>query len=132
MRPIAILLASLTIAACGSAKTFTADELVGKISDQGVQISLGDPLYSEGQNKEIYAVELAPVVELPGARGEDSRAHGSIAVYKDEDGASAGLDNCKAVGEFSCFQAANVVVIIESGGLEVQQLGVAIGRLDDP
>lgn len=120
----------LAVAGCGGGEpTFTAQGFVDQVNRQGVKLRLGEPLITDQEDKELYAVELQP---LGGPRvdseGEDVHSGGSISVYDDDDGADGEFANCRQAADLLCYRAANVVVVLEGGGLEAQQLGVAMQR----
>ena len=127
-----IALTALAAAGCGGGeRTLSAGEFVSEIGKQGVGIRLGEPLVTDEQGKELYSVELEPVgPRLPDDEGEPGVTGGSLSVYE-EDGAGADGDfeSCRAAADLLCYRAANVVVVLEGGGLEAQQLGVAMKRL---
>lgn len=129
-----LVLAALAAGGCGDGgRTFSAGEFVSEIGKQGVGIRLGETLVTDEEGKELYAVELEPVgPRLPDDEGEPGVTGGSLSVYE-EDGAGADGDfeSCRAAADLLCYRAANVVVVLEGGGLEAQQLGVAMRRLDD-
>ena len=118
---------------CGGDRTFTAEEFVDEINAQGVELELGEELLSEGEDKELYAVELPQAAELPEDERESGRDHtgGSISVYDDTSAADEEIETCNAAADLGCYQAGNVVVVLEGGGIEAQQLGVAMQRLSD-
>jgi hypothetical protein len=122
-----------TFAGCGEGRQFTAEEFVEKVNAEGVELKLGDELFSDDESQELYAVELEPVAELPGAGEGDAREHsgGSISVYDDTGSADEKVESCMATVDLLCFQASNVVVVLEGGGIEAQQLGIAIERLSE-
>jgi hypothetical protein len=127
----AALLAAL--AGCGEGRQFSAEEFVERVEAEGVELKLGDELFSDDESQELYAVELEPVAELPGAGGGDGRDHsgGSISVFDDTGAADEKVESCMATADLLCFQASNVVVVLEGGGIEAQQLGIAIERLSE-
>jgi hypothetical protein len=55
-------------------------------------------------------------------------AGGSLSVY-DDGGADAEYETCRQAADLLCYQLANVVVVLEGGGLEADQLGVAMKKL---
>lgn len=127
-----IALAALAAAGCGGDRqTFSASEFASEVGRQGVGIRLGEPLVTDEEGKELYAVELEPVgPRLPDDEGEPGLTGGSLSVYdEDGEGADEELESCRAAADLLCYRAANVVVVLEGGGLEAQQLGVAMGRL---
>ena len=119
------------LAGCGGEPRFTSEEFVDGIVRQGVELRLGQPLVTDEEGKELYAVELEP---LGGPRvdsqGEPVRSGGSLSVYDENEGdPDAELASCEMAADLLCFRAANVVVVLEGGGLEARQLGVAMQRL---
>jgi hypothetical protein len=125
---------AVALAGCGSQKTFTASDFVGKVKAQGVSLHLGRQLATQGGAKQLYAITLprlpgepAPPPDEEGGRGPN----GSLYVYDDADGAGNELRACRASQGLLCFRAANVVVVLDqdTGGIAAQQLGVAITRL---
>lgn len=121
--------AAAALAACGSEETFTAEEFVQRVNDEGVALKQGEPLLSEDESKELFAIQIAPVTKLPGSAPEG--AEGSMSVYDDVDGADDELDSCSAAADLLCYRAANVVLVLEGGGIEAQQLGVAVERISE-
>jgi hypothetical protein len=130
----ALAVVGASIAGCGSERTFTAAQFVDRISAEGVSIQLGRRLPSGANAKELYAVSLPPLPGEPkpprGSEG-DAGASGSLYLYGNTGSAGDELDACRASGGLLCFQASNVVVVLddEGSGLEAQRLGVAIKRL---
>ena len=125
------LLAPATVAGCSRERTFSADEFVDQVKEEGVVLHLGEPLVTDDENKKLYAVSLEP---LPGAvppvdEEGQPQLSGSLAVYNDTDGANTGMQSCTASGDLLCYQASNVLVILEGAGIEAQRLGVAIQKL---
>lgn len=125
----AVTLAATALAGCEDSRTFTAEEFVEEVNREGVSLELGEELITDSEDKEVHAVELPPVTELPGA--ERGHTGGSMSVYDDADGADEELASCEASADLLCYRAANVVVVLEGGGVEAQQLGIAIERLSD-
>lgn len=127
----AALLASLAmvLAGCGEEKTYTAEEFVDRVNDEGVKLKLGEPLITDDESKELFAVELAPVSNLPGSEpGADA---GSLSAYDEPSGAEDELESCGASADLLCYRLANIVVVLEGGGIEAQQLGIAVERLGE-
>jgi len=124
----ALAVSALALAGCGEGRTFTAEEFVDEVNGEGVKLELGEELVTDREGQELYAVELAQVAELPGG---ERHTGGSISVSDDADGADEELASCQAAADLLCFRAANVVVVLEGGGIEAEQLGVAIERVAD-
>ena len=120
--------AALLLGSCGEEKSFTAEEFVDAVNDEGVALQLGEELFTDEEGKRVYAVELEPLAQLPGEVAGHSG--GSISVYDDAADADSQLESCKGSADLLCYQAANVVVVLEGGGIEAQQLGIAIRRLE--
>ncbi len=120
----------LAVAGCGSEPSFGPEEFVEGVNRQGVELRLGEPLVTDEEGKELYAVELEPL-EGPtvDSQGEDVHAGGSLSVYDEDDAADGEFTTCRQAADLLCFRAANVVVVLEGGGIEAQQLGLAIQRL---
>ena len=128
---VLLALLSGSVLGCGGEPRFTTEEFVDGIVSQGVELRLGEPLDTDEPGKELYAVELAP---LGGPRrdseGEPIAADGSLSVYEENEGEpDAELSSCEMAVDLLCFRAANVVVVLEGGGLEARRLGVAMERL---
>ena len=129
---VALAIAALHTTGCGGSQSFTASEFVDRINAQGVSIELGRRLQSGGGAQELFAVRLPPLPGQPppppGSEGGPG-ASGSLYVFGDTGGADDQIDACHRSGGLVCFQAANIVVILEEGGLEAQRLAVAVKRL---
>ncbi len=122
--------AAVALTACGGERTFTAQEFVDEVKAEGVELRLGKELITDEEGKEIYALELEPVADLP----DEAEAHsaGSISAYDEAGDADAELQSCEASADLLCYRASNVVIVLEGGGgVETQQLGVAIERLSE-
>jgi hypothetical protein len=124
---------ALAAAGCGDDGTFTAQDFVTAINAQGVNLELGDPLTTEEEGKELYAIELSPAGgPRRDSQGEEVHAGGSLSVYESDEGEpDEEFSSCQAAADLLCYRAANVVVVLEGGGIEAQQLGVAMQRLRD-
>ena len=122
---------ALIWAACGEEQTFTADEFVERVRDEGVAIELGESLITDDESKQLHTVELEQVVALEGSHGEGAAISGSLSVSEDADGAGSELEDCRAAADLLCYQAGNVVVVLQGGGIESQRLGAAMQRLAD-
>jgi hypothetical protein len=131
---IALCAVAISAGGCSDERTLSAEEFVRLVGEQGVEVELGEQLSTGGEAKEVHAIELVP---LPGAphpdAGEGGHAHtgGSVYVYDSAGAAEDGIDACRTAADLLCYQAANVVVILEGGGLEAQRLGVAIKKLGE-
>ena len=123
--------AAAALAGCGSEKTFTAEEFVDGINAEGVELRLGEPLLTDDESQELYAVELEPVSTLPGSEGGSGDIGGSLSVSEDEGGADQEMASCENAADLLCYRASNVVVVLEGGGIEAQQFAVAVQRLSE-
>jgi hypothetical protein len=122
----------VSLAACGDDETFNAEEFVAEMEDNGVAMSLGTELFSDDESRKVFEVELEP---LPGAptpkEGALEHPHGSMTVHDEVSGADDQFANCEATADLLCYQAANVVVVLEGGGLEADRLGAAMKKLEE-
>jgi hypothetical protein len=140
---LAAVLLGLAASSCTQERTFGADEFIDEVRQEGVELTLGEPLITDDESKELYALTLEPLPGSPpdGHAGEpeheEEEGHehehggGSLSVYDDNAGADEGMGACQAAADLLCYRAANIVVILESGGLEAQRLGVAMQKLED-
>ena len=123
--------AAAALVGCGSEKTFTAEEFVDGINAEGVELRLGEPLITDDESQELYAVELPPVSTLPGSEGGSGGIGGSLSVSEDGSGADQEMESCENSADLLCYRASNVVVVLEGGGIEAQQFAVAVQRLSE-
>ena len=125
----------LALAGCGgNERTFTAAEFVDRINEQGVEMTLGQRLSSEGSVKELFGVTIAPLPGEPPPAPDDENGAGitgSLYVYEDTGGADDQMRACADSGGLLCYQASNVVVVLEEGGLGAARLAAAIRKLAD-
>jgi hypothetical protein len=134
---VALILVALPLAGgagCGDGHEFTAPEFIERINAEGVEIHLGRRLPTSGGADQLYAVRLPPLPgeppPPPGSEGAPG-ASGSLYVFGDSGAAGKQLDACRGAGGLRCYQAQNVVVVLdeESGALEARRLAVAVQRL---
>jgi hypothetical protein len=125
----ALTAAALVLGACGEEKMFDAQEFVEDVNAEGAKLELGEPLISSVEGQEVYAIELEPLTDLPG----EARPHseGSLSVFDETSTADDEMEACRASADLLCYQASNAVVVLEGGGIEAQQLAVAMERLSD-
>jgi hypothetical protein len=138
---------ALAASGCTEERKLSADEFVADVNEQGVALTLGEPLHTEDEGKELYAVTLEPLEagkpagqeEEQGGEEthgrEEGRGHedggGSLGVFDSNGAADEGMKACESAADLLCYRAANVVVILEEEGIEAQRLGVAIQKLAD-
>ena len=122
----------LAVAGCGGEKTFSADEFVDEVGDEGVELTLGAELFSDDDSKHVYDVELDPLPGTPTpAEGALESPHGSLTVHDEVSGADDQFRHCQSAGDFLCFQASNVVLVLQGGGIEADRLAAAMKKLQD-
>jgi hypothetical protein len=129
---LAVVVTAFTVALAGCGeRTMSAGEFADAVRAQGVQLRLGDELSSEGSDKKLYGFSLKPLAGA-GLSTDPDAAHpgGTIAVYEGTGGAADGLEQCRSAS-LVCYQAGNIVVILEENGIEAQQLAVAIRKLGE-
>ena len=128
---VAVAAAGLLAACGGEEESFSPEEFVETMRENGVEMALGKPLFSADESKEVVAVELEP---LPGTPTPEEGAledpHGSLTAHDDVAGADDQFRNCEATADLLCFQAANVVIVLEGGGLEADRLAAAMKKLE--
>jgi hypothetical protein len=131
----ALAAAALALAAssCSEERTLSASEFVADVNEQGVELTLGEQLSTSDEEREIYEIELEPLPGAPAPPGDEEGGHahagGSLYVYDDTAAAEDEIQACRAAADLVCYRAANVVAILEGGGIEAQRLGVAIQKL---
>jgi hypothetical protein len=120
---------ALALGGCGEDKKFDAQGFVEDVNAEGVKLQLGEPLITSDEGQEVYAIELEPLTDLP----DEARPHseGSLSVFDEDSAAEAEIETCRASADLLCYRASNVVVVLEGGGIEAQQLAVAMERLSD-
>lgn len=117
----------LALGGClGFGKTFSAEEFVKQANSHGAGLALGRELPTAQSGETVYAVELTrmsgdPV--LPGV-GE-TESSGALTVYDDTGAAGEGTDECEASADLLCYQAANVVIVLEGGAPSIAQTRLA-------
>jgi hypothetical protein len=134
---VVVVTLALVASACTEEPRLSAEEFVTDVNEQGVALTLGEPLHTEDENKELYAIELEPIEagqtaggeREPGRKADHEHAGGSLAVHDDNAGAEEGLSACQASADLLCYRAANIVIVLEGGGLEGQRLGAAMQKL---
>jgi hypothetical protein len=133
---LAAIALALAVSSCSEERTLSAEEFVADVNEQGVELTLGERLSASDENREIHEIELKPLAGAPAPRDEEGAGHpahagGSLYVYDDSAAAEEEMQACQAAADLVCYRAANVVVILEGGGIEAQRLGVAIQKLAD-
>jgi hypothetical protein len=126
---LAAIALALGATGCSRERSLTASEFVTQINDQGVELRLGDRLVTDDESEEIYALELEPVAGLPGKAAGNQHSGGSLSVHDDGAAADERLSACEASADLLCYRAANIVIVLEGGGLQTQRLGAAMQNL---
>src|SRR5262245_9319665 len=92
----ALALALGVTAGCGSEQTYGAQEFVRAVDRQGVELRLGEPLTTDQEGKELYAVELEPLTgPAVDTEGDPLHAAGSLSVYEGQGGAADEFAHCR-------------------------------------
>lgn len=103
------LIAAGAASGCGST-TFTAEELVAEMNENGGALELGEPLGSSDAGTEVTTLRFTdPTGEQP----RDVHAGGSLLITEDDDAALAEFERCEDAASLICFRAANAVLIFE-------------------
>jgi hypothetical protein len=130
---------ALAAPSCTEERTLSADEFVADVNEGGAELTLGEPLHTDDESEDLYAVTLEPPPAEEPAGHEREQGHeeghqhegGSLSVHDDVADAEERLAACKASADLLCYRAANIVVVIEGGGAQAQRLGEAIRKLAD-
>jgi hypothetical protein len=115
----ACVLTAVTLVACGSGATFTAQELVDEVNQHGAGLRLGEPLETTQEEIELYAIRLegasAPAAPPTGESSAPADVHAgaSLTIAKDDDAALAEYARCETAVSLLCFRAANALLILE-------------------
>jgi hypothetical protein len=132
---LATIALALAASSCTKERTLSASEFVSDVNEQGVELTLGERLGTSDEEREIYEIELEPLRRAPAPADEEGDGHahagGSLYLYDDTAAAEEQMQGCQAAADLVCYRAANVVAILEGGGIEAQRLGVAIQKLAD-
>jgi hypothetical protein len=96
------------LAGCGGDDTFSADELVGELNDNGAGLELDDQLPSSRQGIELYGLRFADQ-----GSGEAEAVGGSLTITPDADAGLEEYGRCQSAGSLICFRADNAVLIFE-------------------
>lgn len=109
----------------GDGKTFSAEEFVEDANAKGAGLELGRELPTGRTGKSTYAVELARKPGDPALPGIAVESSGALSVYEDTDAANTGTTECEAGADLLCYQAGNVVIVLESGAPNIAQTRLA-------
>lgn len=110
---LAAALAALAIAGCGGdddGRTFTAEEFVSEMNERGADLVLGEPLETNREGADVFAVAFASESE-PGATAPE-HGGGSLTVTEDAEAGLAEYERCEAAASILCYRANNVVVLL--------------------
>ena len=115
---IAIIALAAVLAGCGE-EQLTAQEFVDRMDENGAHLELGGELFTDQPDKQLFEVKLPEPSSPPAAeeQGGEEREHGSggtVAVLDDSDAAAEEVARCKQSGEFLCFQAGNIGLLVDA------------------
>jgi hypothetical protein len=109
-------------AGCGSDEhTFSAEELVAELSENGVALTLGEPLTTDQEGVELHAIRLA--------RG----GTGTLAITEGSDAAMSEYERCESSASLFCYRAANAVLVLDSEvpNQDLERVEAAVAALAD-
>jgi hypothetical protein len=90
-------------AGCGSdERTFSAEEVVAEMSDNGAPLRLGESLTTNQEDVELHAIRLA------------GGGTGTLAIAADSDAAMDEYERCESSASLFCYRAANAVLVLDS------------------
>ena len=112
------LVASASLVACGSGeRTFTVEEFVDAINDEGAGVSLGTVIAKNPDGVDVYSITLAEAtadVGAPAAETPDSlHGSGTLLLVDSADAARDEFSRCEEAPALTCFRAANAVLRFE-------------------
>jgi len=110
-------------AACGSERTFSAEEFVEEANAHGAGLTLGAPLETAREEGiELRAVELAEPEPEPEPEDEAAHDHagGTLTITPDPSAGAAEFERCEQAVSLICFRAANAVLLFEDA-LEAEE-----------
>lgn len=104
----------ICLAACGGERTFTAQEFIDDMNDNGAALALGPVLTTNSDGVDIYSVSLTEistgVSSPPKPAPSGGPGSGSMLILDDADGARSEFARCERSPELTCFRAANAVL----------------------
>jgi len=108
---------------------FTTKSFIEAVNANGAGISLGDRLFSDRENKEVWAVRLGGRPDSGGEGGGGTG--GSLSVFHETEAAARELRRCRSAGTLLCIRAENVILTLEEDarGASIQRLVGALARL---
>ena len=125
-RGLGSLLAVAAIATGCGEQRFDADEFIERANANGAGLVLGEPLLSERDGVEIYAVELLPTSATGEVAPTGGEAHGggSLIVAEDAEAGQSEYARCEGAVTLVCYRAANVVLAVEGEPGSAELVGV--------
>ena len=113
-----VALTSLAFLACGSGeRTFTVDEFVDAINDQGAGVSLGAVIAKNPDGVDVYSITLTEATADVGAPAQQSpdalHGSGTLLLVDSADDAHDEFSRCEEAPALTCFRAANAVLRFE-------------------
>jgi hypothetical protein len=111
---LSLICGVLALAACGGERTFTAQEFIDEMNDNGAALALGPVLTTNPDGIDIYSISLTEISTGVGSPPKPvpagSPGSGSMLVLDDADGARSEFARCEQSPELTCFRAANAVL----------------------
>jgi hypothetical protein len=111
---LSLLCGALALVACGGERTFTAQEFIDEMNDNGAALALGPVLTTNPDGIDIYSISLTEISTGVGSPPkpvpEGAPGSGSMLVLDDADAARSEFARCEQSPELTCFRAANAVL----------------------
>lgn len=121
----ALAATALAVGACGET-TFDARGFVDEANAKGAGLELGEPLSSERDGVELFAIEIKPASATGevGPAGGERHSGGSMVVTEDADAAEQEFQRCEGAVTIVCYRAANVVLAVEGDPTSAELVGL--------
>jgi hypothetical protein len=121
----ALAAAALLAGACGET-TFDAQGFVDEANAKGAGVELGEPLLTEREDIQLYAIEIEPASATGEAEPSGGHEHsgGSMIVTEDAEDAEQEFQRCDGAVTIVCYRAANVVLAIEGDPSSAELVGL--------
>lgn len=111
---LSLVCAATVLSACGGERTFSAQEFIDEMNDNGAALALGSVLTTNPDGVDIYSISLTElstgVGSAPQAVPEGLPGSGSMLVLDSADTARSEFARCEQSPELTCFRAANAVL----------------------
>ena len=134
---IVLMCGVICLAACGGERTFTAQEFIDEMNDNGAALALGPVLTTNSDGVDIYSVSLTEISTGVGSPPKPVPAgtpgNGSMLILDGADAARSEFARCEQSPELTCFRAANAVLRFQAlQGGDQARITTAIEAIGTP